>query len=87
MNNIWFEVLVITLSAILAIFLIIGIFILLKIYQVIKIVKRITEKADNVADKAEHVAMFFEKTATPVALVKLVSNITNTFSKKKGKRS
>ncbi len=86
MDNIWFEILVIILSVFLAVFLIVGIFIAYKIYELIKVVKRITEKADNMANKAEHVAMFFERTATPVALVKLVSNITGAFAKKKSKK-
>ena len=82
MDSIWFEVLVIILSAFLAIFLILSIIILIKVIQIIKVVKRITEHAEQMADRAEHMAAFFEKTATPVALVKLVSNITDAFLKK-----
>lgn len=82
MDSIWFEVLVIILSAFLAIFLVLSIIILVKVLQIIKVVKRITEHAEQMADRAEHMAAFFEKTATPVALIKLVSNITDAFLKK-----
>jgi hypothetical protein len=49
-------------------------------------VKRITEHAEQVADRAEHISAFFEKTATPVALVKLVTNFSDIFQKKRGKK-
>jgi predicted PurR-regulated permease PerM len=78
----WFSALVIILSAFLALFLIIGIVLAVKIVQIVKQVKRIVDQAEQVADRAEHISAFFEKTATPVAILKLVSNISETLQKK-----
>jgi len=82
MDSIWYEILVVILSIFLGIFLVLSIVILVKVYQIVKVVKRITEHAEDMADRAEHVAAFFEKTAVPVALVKLVSNISDAILKK-----
>ena len=57
-----------------------------RIYKLMKTVKMITDQAQNIMGKADHVASFFEKTAGPVAIVKLVSNITEALNKKGGKR-
>ncbi len=81
----WFAALVIILSIFLGIFLIAGIVLTVKIIQITKQVRRIIDQAELVADKAEHIAAFFEKTATPVALIKLVSNFSNIFQKKEKK--
>lgn len=82
MDTIWFEILVIVLSTFLAISLILTIILLVKVIQVVRLVKRITEHAEQIADKAEHIGAFFEKTATPVALMKLISNLSDMFNKK-----
>ena len=86
MDDIWFEILVIILAIFLAIFLLLGILISVKVLQITRAVKRITEHAENVVDKAEHITEFFEKTAMPVALVKLVSNMSDVFLKKGSKK-
>lgn len=78
----WFAVLVIILSSFLAIVLLLSIVLLVKVIQIVGQVKRITAKAEDVADKAEHISSFFEKTATPVAILKLISNVTDTIQKK-----
>lgn len=78
----FFAVLVIILSLFLAIFLIVGIVLLVKIVQIVKQVKHIIQQAEQVADRAEHISAFFEKTATPVALLKLVANISDSIHKK-----
>ena len=85
-DSTWFAVLVIILSSFLAIFLLLSIVIAIQIIKIAKVVKRITEHAEQVADKAEHITTFFEKTATPVALMKLVSNFSEVFQKKGKKR-
>ncbi len=85
-DSTWFAVLAIILSTFLAIFLILSIVLLVKIIKIVKQIKRIIDQAEQVADKAEHIAAFFEKTATPVALLKLVSNISDTLSKKVKKK-
>lgn len=85
-DSTWFAVLVIILSVFLAISLILTIILLVKVIQVTKRVKRIVEQAESVADRAEHISAFFEKTATPVALIKLISNISETLQKKVKKK-
>lgn len=82
MDSIWYEILVIILAVAFGVFLLLGIIILTKVLEILRIVKRITEHAEQMADRAEHVTAFFEKTATPVALIKLVSNISDTILKK-----
>lgn len=81
MNDVWFESLVILLSVMLGLFLLLGIILLIKIIQIANQVKRITDYAEQAADKAEHIASFFEKTAAPVAIMKLIANISETVSK------
>jgi predicted PurR-regulated permease PerM len=81
-DSTWFAALVIVLSVFLAIFLIVTILLIVKLIQIIKTVKRITDQAEQVADRAEHISAFFEKTATPVAIMKLIANVTDTVSKK-----
>jgi len=43
-------------------------------------VRRIASKAEKIADKAEAVGEFFQKTAGPAAVAKLVSNIVESFN-------
>lgn len=81
-DSTWFAVLVIILSSFLAIALILLITLLVKIIQITKQVKHIIAQAESIADKAEHMSAFFEKTATPVAIFKLISNVTDTIQKK-----
>lgn len=84
-TNVWFATLVIILSVFLALALLLAIVLLVKIIQIANRVNKITQQAEQVADKAEHIAAFFEKTATPVALLKLVSNVSDIFHKKEKK--
>lgn len=88
MDSVWFETLVIILSVMLGLFLTLSIILLVWLLKIIKQVKRITDHAENAVDKAEQVADFFQKTATPVAIMKLVANISEFAQKasKKGKK-
>lgn len=86
MDSTWFEALVIILSVFLAIFLIAAILLTVKLIQIARAAKRIVEQAEQIADRAEHISAFFEKTATPVAMMKLMSNIGEFFQKKAGKK-
>lgn len=54
---------------------------------ILRQVKRITEKAENVAYTVEAAASTFEKAASPIAVLKLVSSIVSNAAKfkKKGK--
>ena len=79
------EVLVIIVSATLAIFLVVAIIATVKLVQILNHVRHITEKAEKIADNAESVSEFFQKTAGPAAIAKLVSNIIHSFSSRKYK--
>ena len=86
MDSNWYEALVIILGCTLAVFIILGIVLLVKMIQIANTTKRITEHAEKVVDQAEHVSEFFAKTATPVALVKLLSNVSEMFQGKERKK-
>ncbi len=81
-----YGVLVIILSITLAIFLVVGIILLIQLIKLTKQVRGITEKADAVMDDVEAVSEFFRKSAAPVAIGQLVSNIVSTITgRKRGK--
>jgi len=77
------EILLIIVSATLTIFLLLCIVALIKINQVLGDIRRIAQKAEKIADKAEMVGEFFQNTAGPAALAKLVSNVVHSFSNKR----
>lgn len=77
------QFLVIVLSAALAIFLVLGIMVLIKVNQILKHLRYITEKAEHIADKAEAVTEFFQKTAGTTAITNLISNIVSSFKQHK----
>lgn len=80
------EILVVILSSFLALFLLLGIILLALCIKIANHIKRISEKAEDIVDKAEDVADFFSKAATPMALGKLISNVSDLFrSKGKGR--
>lgn len=79
------EILVVILSSFLALFLLLGIILLVLCIKIANHIKHISERAEQIADKAEDVADFFSKAATPMALGKLISNISDVFRKKRGK--
>jgi hypothetical protein len=70
------QILVVTLASALAIFLILGIVAIYKFIQILNHIKNITQKAEHLAEQAEAVGSFFQKTAGPIALGKLISNIS-----------
>jgi predicted PurR-regulated permease PerM len=88
MENEWFQTLVIILSAMLALFLLLSIVLIAKVIQIVKQIKKIVDQAEETVEKAEHVANFFKSTATPVAILKLIANISDAVSKgaKKAKK-
>jgi len=81
-----YDILVIMLSVMLAIFLTLSIVALVFFIKILKHVRAITAKAEVIADKAEHITEFFENTAGPVAIGRLIGNITEMFKGKKSKR-
>ncbi|MBX4190972.1 hypothetical protein KW794_02700 [Candidatus Saccharibacteria bacterium] len=81
------EILVIIVSSVLTIFLVILIIVLVQANKVIKQVKRVTARAENVADSMEAAAAAFERTASPLAIIKIIGNIidqTSRARKRKG---
>lgn len=68
--------LVAILSSFLAIFLLLGIIALVKFIQLLDHLKKISEKAEKIANSAEHVGEFFKYSAGPAAIVKLLANVT-----------
>jgi predicted PurR-regulated permease PerM len=80
------EVLLIVVSSVLSIFLVVLIIFFVYAIKVIKQLRRITERADNVTASVEAAATTFEKAASPLALVKLLSNIVDQTSKMRRKK-
>ena len=68
-------ILLIIVSAVLTIFLVSMIALAYYLITVMRDIKRISQKADNVASAVESAAQVFERTATPLALVKLAGSI------------
>jgi hypothetical protein len=81
------RVLVIFLSAALAIFLVLGITVLIFVIQIVRRVKRITEKAEHLADKAESVGEFLRRAAGPLAISRIVAMASEVFFGRKRKKS
>jgi hypothetical protein len=76
--------LVIFLSVALAMFLTLGIILVVKLIQVTNSVKRITDKAELIADKAEGAVEMLSNAAAPVAFGRVLSSIMDTVNRKKG---
>jgi hypothetical protein len=79
------QVLLIVLCTTLSLFLLVCIIATIKAIQILNDVKRIVQKAEKLADKAEAVGDFFKATAGPAAIGKLVSNIFHSIQQKKHK--
>lgn len=80
------EILVITLGVFLALFLLLGIILVVMIINIAGRIKKIVEKAEAMADKVEHAGDLFHKTAGPLALARIVTNIADSFKHKKSSK-
>lgn len=69
------EILLIVVSSALTLFLAALIVALVYLIGILKQIKRITQRAENVADSVESAAQVFERSASPIALLKLVGEI------------
>ena len=78
------QILFVILAITLAILLVLSIAIAVLVIQVLRHIRTITEKAEAIADKADSVTSFFQQTAGPAALAKLVSNIVHAVREKSG---
>jgi len=77
-----FEILVVILSACLALSLILSIIILIYILKLIKNIKRISDKAADLVDNASTVAATMKKAAAPAVVAKfIVEQINNAVSR------
>ncbi|HUD10703.1 MAG TPA: hypothetical protein VMR28_03465 [Candidatus Saccharimonadales bacterium] len=77
------EVLLIIVSSVLSVFLVVAIIAGIKLIQILQSVKRITAKAEKLAESAEAVGDFFRKSAGPVALGKFLTGIADTVIKRR----
>ena len=75
-------ILVIVLSVTLAVALLLTVVLLMNLIQISNSIKRVTAKAEEIADKAEAVSEFFERSAGPVAIGRLLSNIFDVVNRK-----
>lgn len=80
-----YDILVIILAVTLGILLVLSIIAMVFTIKVLRQLKRITERAEHFAHNIEDVSEFFKKSAGPVAITKLLSNIIETMRDKKGK--
>ncbi len=76
-------ILVAFLSVALAFFLTLSCIFVYKLIKVVDAVKHITEKAEQIADKAEAVTEMFGKAAAPMAFTQVLSNIMDAVNRKK----
>ncbi len=81
------RVLLIILSATLAIFLLLAIAAAVLVIKILKQIRVIVEKAENIADKAETLSSFFQKSAGPVAIGRFITNMAEAIFQKRGKRN
>lgn len=84
-----YDILVIILSIALAVFLLVSIILVVGLIKLVRKLRDITAKAEEIVDDVEAVSGFFRKTAGPVAITGLISNIVSTvvdFKGKKGKK-
>lgn len=70
------EILVVILSAALALFLVLAIVATVKIIQILNHLKSISEKAEKLATTAENVGEFFKYTAGPAVIGKFLAGIS-----------
>lgn len=78
-------ILVVFLSITLAIFLVLGIILLFKLIKISDSVQRIAIKGEEIADKAEAAADLIQNVAAPAAVGRVLTNIFDAVSKKRGK--
>jgi hypothetical protein len=82
-----FEILVLMLSVMLAMFLLLAIVFGVLMIRIAKRVHEITEKARAAADSVEVAAKIFQKSAGPAVFSRIIANIVEAFQdKKKGRK-
>lgn len=76
------QILVIIVSSVLAIFLVAGIVVSVLTAKLLKELRLLIARAEQLADSAAQIGEIFKDTSGPLALVKLIRNIINSFHKK-----
>lgn len=76
------QVLVIFLSTALGIFLVLSIIVLTYLIQIMKTVKRITVKAEELADKAGQIGDMVKQAAGPTAVGRVLVNLADSVFKR-----
>jgi cytoskeletal protein RodZ len=80
------EVLLIIVSSVLSIFLVVLIIAGVWFIKVLKQTRKLMEHAENVADSVEAAASAFERTATPLSVLKIISGIIGQASRQKKRK-
>ncbi len=70
-----FDILVIVLSIVFTILLVATVILVVGLIKLVKQIRIITQKAEEIVDDVEVVSGFFRKSAGPVAITSLLSNI------------
>lgn len=83
-----YNILVIVLSVMLAIFLLLSIIIAVQVVRLLKAINRIAEKAEKVVESAESVGRIFRTASGPLAAARVVQNIVESVTQhnKRGKK-
>lgn len=81
-----FEILVIILSTVLAVLLVLCIILAISAIKLVNKLRAISQKAEEIVDNVEAVSGIFRKTAGPVAITSLLSNIVSKVTDMKGKK-
>lgn len=80
-----FEILVIVLSSILAVCLVLAVISGILVILILNQVKKVAQKASEVADNVEAASEFFKNTTTIGAILKILSNASDFITRKKRK--
>jgi hypothetical protein len=81
------RILVVILSSALAVFLLLAIAATILVIQILNHIKRVAERAEEIANKAEAVTEFFQKTAGPMAIGRFLTNIADAVFQKRSEKS
>ncbi len=81
-----FDILVIILSITLAILLVLAIVLMVALIKLVNKLREIGRKAEEVMDDVEAVSSFFRKSAGPVAITGMLSNIVSKVTELKDKK-
>ncbi len=81
-----FDILVALLSITLFILLIVSIILVISLIKLVKKLREITDTAREIVHDVETVSDFFKKSAGPVAITSLLSNIVSKVTEFKGKK-